>query len=64
IIPTITLDGIIAYDIVEGPVNMEQFLRFLKEVMPFTNPYPGPCSVLIMDNCCIHHGEDIHCLVE
>ncbi|KIK18459.1 hypothetical protein PISMIDRAFT_84191, partial [Pisolithus microcarpus 441] len=64
IIPTIMLDGIIAYDIMQGPVNMERFLKFLKEqVMPFTNPYPGPRSVLVMDNCRIHHGEDIHCLV-
>ena len=32
--------------------------------MPFTNPYPGPRSVLIMDNCRIHHGEEIRVLVE
>jgi len=31
IIPAITLDGIIAYDIVEGPVYGEQFLKFLKD---------------------------------
>ncbi|KAH7888292.1 hypothetical protein F5I97DRAFT_1791188, partial [Phlebopus sp. FC_14] len=43
IIPAITLNGIIAYDIVEGPVDGKCFLRFLEEhVMPFTNPYPGP----------------------
>ncbi|KIK25100.1 hypothetical protein PISMIDRAFT_31710, partial [Pisolithus microcarpus 441] len=55
----------VAYDLVEGPVNTEQFLKFLKEqVMPFTNPYPSPCSVLIMDNCGIHHGNGICHLVE
>ncbi|KIM50222.1 hypothetical protein SCLCIDRAFT_80849, partial [Scleroderma citrinum Foug A] len=65
IIPAITLDRIIAYDIVEGPVDTECFVRFLNEqVMPFTNPYPGPRSVLIMDNCRIHHGEAVRCLVE
>lgn len=32
--------------------------------MPFTNPYPGPRSVLIMDNCRIHHGERLRQLVE
>ncbi|KIK21662.1 hypothetical protein PISMIDRAFT_75968, partial [Pisolithus microcarpus 441] len=63
-IPTITLNGIIAYNIVQGPIDMEQFLKFLKEQMPFTNPYPGPHSILIMDNCCIHHGEGICHLVE
>ena len=29
-----------------------------------TNPYPGPCSVLILDNCRIHHAEEIQQLVE
>ena len=32
--------------------------------MPFTNPYPGPRSVLIMDNCSMHHGEQIRQLVK
>jgi len=32
--------------------------------MPFTTPYPGPRSVLVMDNCRIHHGEDVRRLVE
>ncbi|KIK30868.1 hypothetical protein PISMIDRAFT_50591, partial [Pisolithus microcarpus 441] len=65
IIPAITLDGIIAYDIVEGPVDSERFVKFLKdEVMPYTNPYPGPRSVVIMDNCRIHHGKDVHHLIE
>ena len=31
IIPAIMLDGIIAYDIVEGPVDTEWFVKFLKE---------------------------------
>ena len=31
IIPAITLDGIIAYDIVEGPVDTERFVKFLRE---------------------------------
>ncbi|KIK13211.1 hypothetical protein PISMIDRAFT_119277, partial [Pisolithus microcarpus 441] len=65
ILPAIMLDGIIAYDIIEGPVDGERFLQFLKEhVMPFTTPYPGPCSVIIMDNCRIHHGEAVRALIE
>ena len=27
--------------------------------MPLTTPYPGPLSVLVMDNARIHHGEGI-----
>ena len=32
--------------------------------IPLTNPYPGPQSVLILDNCHIHHAEKIRELVE
>ncbi|KIN97325.1 hypothetical protein M404DRAFT_88330, partial [Pisolithus tinctorius Marx 270] len=65
IIPIITLDGIITYDIVWGPVTSAHFLKFLWEyVIPLTTPYPGPRSVLVLDNCRIHHTEDIQKLVE
>ncbi|KIM64575.1 hypothetical protein SCLCIDRAFT_77355, partial [Scleroderma citrinum Foug A] len=65
IVPIITLDGIITYEIIEGPVNSEWFARFLREyVLPLTTPYPGPQSVLVLDNCRIHHNEAICQLVE
>ncbi|KIK73759.1 hypothetical protein PAXRUDRAFT_177572, partial [Paxillus rubicundulus Ve08.2h10] len=65
ILPALTLDGIIANYIIEGSVTSERFVQFLKDhVMPFTTPYPGPWSVLIMDNCSIHHGEEVCKLIE
>ena len=80
ILPILTLDGIIAHDIVEGSVTSERFVEFLQELvvccyilwlhhlteiyLPLTNPYPGPHSVLVLDNCHIHHAEEIHQLVE
>ena len=88
IIPVVTLDGIIIYDIVNSPVSDDYFYNFIKEFvvlililffimllvmavtynhlvqMPFTNPCPGPHSVLIMDNCCIHYGKQLCQLVE
>jgi transposase len=81
ILPILTLDGIITYDIMEGSVTSEKFVRFLRELVvsaisshfyshsmtvqiPLTNPYPGPRSVLIIDNCSIHHAEEIRQLVK
>jgi transposase len=32
--------------------------------MPLTSPFPGPLSVLVMDNARIHHGEEILELAE
>jgi transposase len=28
------------------------------------NPHPGPCSVLVMDNCKIHTSDEIHHLLK
>ena len=33
ILPILTLDGIITYDIIEGLVTSDQFLQFLRELM-------------------------------
>jgi transposase len=65
ILPVLTIDGIITHDIVPGSINANRFLQFLRElVIPLTNCYPGPQSVLILDNCSIHHTEEIWALVE
>lgn len=32
--------------------------------LPLTDPYPGPRSVLVLDNCKIHHAEEVRAVVE
>ncbi|PPR05263.1 hypothetical protein CVT26_012410 [Gymnopilus dilepis] len=55
ILPALTIDGIIALDIVEGSITKEKFLEFLRRDVR---------SVVIMDNCAIHHDEEIRALIE
>ena len=65
ILPVLTIDGIITHDIIPGSVTADRFLQFLQElVIPLTNPYPGPRSILILDNCNIHHSEKVRALIE
>ena len=65
ILPVLTIDGLITHDIIPGSINAERFFQFLQElVIPLTNPYPGPRSILILDNCNIHHSEKVRALVE
>ena len=65
ILLVLTMDGIITYDVIPGPVTSASFVEFLRElVIPLTKPYPGPRSVLILDNCSIHHSEEVRALVE
>ncbi|KAH7919551.1 hypothetical protein BV22DRAFT_1022786, partial [Leucogyrophana mollusca] len=57
-------EGIVAAKVIEGSLNRDTFLEFLRDdVLPITTPYPGPRSVLVMDNARIHHAEEINELV-
>lgn len=38
ILPVLTLDGIIAYDLVDGSVTSERFVRFVREQVVSINP--------------------------
>ena len=82
ILPILTLDGIITYDIIPGSVDLERFVQFLRELVvssfspllclkcltqrpdsPYKSlPWASKCSIL--DNCNIHHAEDVRKLVE
>jgi hypothetical protein len=55
LLPAITIDGLIYSHIKVGGYNREQFLEYLDGLMDQMNPYPVPCSVLVIDNCQIHH---------
>ena len=54
-LPAITVDSIIYSHIKIGSYNGNQFLEWLEGVLGVMNPYPAPHSVLILDNCQIHH---------
>jgi len=55
----LSLDGILAVDIVEGSFTTAKFARFIDGLLDHMNPYPGPNSVIIMDNCRIHKSNVI-----
>nr|GAT53351.1 transposase domain-containing protein [Mycena chlorophos] len=56
----LTLDGMMSTRVVVGSMNRRAFIDFLEHhVMPLTTPFPGPLSVLVMDNAKIHHGDAI-----
>jgi transposase len=42
-----------------GGYNGEQFVDWLEGLLEVMNPYPAPQSVLILDNCRIHHVEEV-----
>ncbi|KAF8834572.1 hypothetical protein BDN67DRAFT_868454, partial [Paxillus ammoniavirescens] len=65
VLPALASSGIIALDIFEGAVTKEQFITFIRDqVSPKLTPYPGPRSVVVLDNCSIHHDEEVRRIVE
>ncbi|CAK5279024.1 unnamed protein product [Mycena citricolor] len=57
-------EGVKASCVLEGSSDHDTFYVFLeKDLLPVMNPYPAPCSVLLLDNARIHHSEDIQGLV-
>jgi hypothetical protein len=64
VLPAISLDGILAVKIVEGSFNTERFKAFIDGLLDHMTPFPGPNSVIIMDNCRIHHARSVREMIE
>ena len=55
ILPALTIEGYLDYIIFHRSITTKIFNDFVEDrVLPYCNPYPGPRSVLILDNASIH----------
>jgi DDE superfamily endonuclease len=55
VLPMYSMDGFITWEIVHGSFDAALFEGFLhSHVIPNMQQYPGPRSVLVMDNAAIH----------
>ncbi|KAJ7705199.1 hypothetical protein B0H16DRAFT_1668265 [Mycena metata] len=58
--PAMSMDGYIAQRVVEGSLDSYDFFDFIVEdVVPEMGVFPDERSVLIMDNCRIHHTDTL-----
>lgn len=65
ILPAMDINGYFALRVKEGSFNGEDFLTFVvQEVLPQTEEWPGPRSVLVLDNCATHHSQALREIVE
>jgi hypothetical protein len=58
-LPALTVNGVIYSHIKMGAYNGDQFLEWLEGLLQVMNPFPAPNSVLVLDNCRIHHVEGV-----
>ena len=56
ILPAITLDGIIVYDIIEGPIDGERFLQFLRDQVVCTISFSLRWHALMHCIDAFHHS--------
>ncbi|KAG1893142.1 uncharacterized protein F5891DRAFT_892104, partial [Suillus fuscotomentosus] len=64
LVAAITTEGYIAAHAVEGSFDSQSFYEFIAtKVLPYMNPFPAERSVLVLDNCRIHHNEELYDLV-
>jgi len=57
-------DAILHCEIVQGSFNSDLFKIFIERLLTKMQPYPGPNSVIVMDNCRIHKHPDILAAIE
>ena len=61
-----SVEGILSCELVQGSVNGDRFIEFVENsLLPNLMPFNGhnPRSVVIMDNCAIHHVNEVIDLV-
>ncbi|GES79396.1 TPR domain-containing protein [Rhizophagus clarus] len=60
ILPALSLQGIIAIDIMEGSCTKDKFKEFvILNVVSQMNSYPAEQNVFVFDNTRIHHDQDL-----
>jgi hypothetical protein len=59
VLPALSLDGILDVSIIAGSFNNLSFAEFIDGLLNQMNPFPGPNSVIVMDNCRIHKSDAV-----
>jgi len=58
ILPAYSVDGYLTWKIVKGSFTKELFNDFVvDDLLPVTHAFPGPRSVIVVDNAQIHRNE-------
>jgi transposase len=58
-LPAIGINGYLEYEIYHGSFNAERFNNFIRKLLIKMEPYPGPRSVLVMNNTSVHYTPEL-----
>ena len=56
-------NGFLHCEVIKGSFRSDTFALFIQNVLEHMEPFPGPNSVIVMDNCRIHKSPYIQELI-
>ncbi|KAJ6564864.1 hypothetical protein DFH09DRAFT_892483, partial [Mycena vulgaris] len=64
VLPALSLNGVLHLDVIAGSYNAASFNSFIDGLLNNMNPYPGPNSVIVMDNTSIQKSPALRPMIE
>ena len=64
ILPALSLDGVLHLAVEDHPYTAREFNSFIDGLLDVMNPFPGPNSVIVMDNASIHKSWELRDMIE
>lgn len=65
LIAAVDCDGLLVSHVLEGTVTADTFYEFfVNRLLPHTNPFPGPRSIIVLDNASFHRRHDLYPLCD
>ena len=60
-----SMDGVEAYELSVGSTDSITFLDFIRgSLIPTMRPFPDKNSIIVIDNCAIHHVQEVKDFIE
>lgn len=61
VLAALTSHGLLGWAMTQGTFNADKFYEgFMNVIFPHMNPYPGPCSIVVIDGASIHKDRRVH----
>jgi transposase len=65
LVAALDVNGIVSKKVIKGAFDFEHFWNFIFDCLVLEmTPYPGPNSVMVLDNARIHHNEELRLRME
>ena len=57
--------GVLTYELSAGSTDSLKFIDFIRgKLIPSMQPFPGKHSIIIMDNCSVHHVQEVKDVIQ